>query len=211
MKQPLRVLHLEDSAEDCKLVERLLFNDGIACETKRVDTGTEFFDALQNESFDLILADCKLPTYSGLQALEIAHALRPEVPFIFVSGTIGEEKAIESLRHGATDYVLKDRLSELAPAVRRALSEAEERGLFRELQQRLRPAERTEAISTFSNVITHEFNNLATIILGHTSLLKTEYNKPERVLEINAEIEHAALRAAEIVHQLFASADKSEK
>jgi len=210
MKQPLRVLHLEDSRRDCELIEDLLLKAGIACKTKRVETGADFFDALQNELFDLILADCRLPTFSGLQALEIAQALRPEVPFIFVSGTLGEDKAIESLRHGATDYVLKERLPDLAPAVRRALAEAEERALFRELQQRLRRAGRTEAISTFSNVIARDFNDIATTILEHTSLLKTESHKPERVLEINTTIEHAALKASEIAQQLLAFARKSE-
>ncbi len=138
MKQSLRVLHIEDSVEDSELVRQLLLKEGINCEVKRVETRPEVFDSLQTESFDLILADCKLPKFSGLHALEIAHALKPETPFVFVSGTIGEETAIESLRNGATDYVLKDRLSRLAPAVRRALAEAEERTLCRQLQLRLR-------------------------------------------------------------------------
>src|SRR5258708_39750294 len=124
MKQSLRVLHIEDSREDCELIAQMLLKEGLACEVIRVETRPEVFDALQHQSFDLILADCKLPSFSGLHALEIAHALKPEIPFVFVSGTIGEETAIESLRNGAADYVLKDRLSRLAPAVRRALAEA---------------------------------------------------------------------------------------
>lgn len=210
MKQPLRVLHLEDSIEDFELVGRLLSKEGIACERKRVETRTQFFDGLQNESFDLIMADCKLPGFSGLEALEIAQALKPEAPFIFVSGTIGEEAAIESLRNGATDYVLKDQLIRLAPAVRHAVAEAEERMLRRELQQRLRQAARLEAIGTLSNGIAHDFNNILTIILGHVSLLTTEYNKPERVFEIRDTITLAAQRASGIVEQLLAFARKSE-
>jgi len=210
MKQPLRVLHLEDSRKDCELIEQLLLKDGITCETKRVDTGPEFFDALKSEAFDLIMADCSLPSFSGLQALEVAQALRPDVPFIFVSGTLGEEKAIESLRHGATDYVLKGRLPDLAPAVRRAMAEAKERVLFREMQQRLRRAGRTEAISTFSNTIEHDFKEIAATILEQTSLLKTEYKKPKRVLEINDKIEQATLRAKELMPRLLALARKNE-
>ena len=171
MKSPLQVLHIEDSKEDCELIQHLLAKDGLTCEVSRVETRAEVFDALQNDKYDLILADCKLPSFSGLHALEIAHALKPEIPFVFVSGTIGEETAIESLRNGATDYVLKDHLFRLAPAVRRALAEAEERRLCRKLQHRLREAGRLEAISTLSNGIAHDFNNILTIILGHASLL----------------------------------------
>ena len=164
MKQTLNILHIEDSKEDSELVQHLLMSNGLNCEVTRIESRPEIFDELEKKSYDLILADCKLPNFSGLRALEIAHALKPEIPFVFVSGTIGEETAIESLRNGATDYVLKDRLSRLVPAVRRALAEAEERSLCRQLQQRLREAGRLEAISTLSNGIAHDFNNILTII-----------------------------------------------
>ena len=210
MKQPLHVLHIEDSEEDSELIHRLLSGNGIPCQMTRVETRPQVFDALQTKSFDLILSDCKLPRFSGFHALEIARALKPEIPFVFVSGTIGEETAIESLRNGATDYVLKDRLNRLVPAVRRALSEAEERTLCRQLQQRLREAGRMEAISALSNGIAHDFNNILTIILGHTSLLTMESAHPDRVLEISETISEAARRAVEIVDQLLAFGRKSE-
>ncbi len=134
MKQILNILHIEDSTEDSELIGDLLSNSGFQCQITRIESRPEVFDALEKNEYDLILADCKLPNFSGLRALEIAHALKPEIPFVFVSGTIGEETAIESLRNGATDYVLKDRLSRLAPSVRRALAEAEERTMCRRLQ-----------------------------------------------------------------------------
>ena len=170
----------------------------------------KFSGELEKNSYDLILSDCKLPSFSGMRALEISHALRPEIPFVFVSGTIGEETAIESLRNGATDYVLKDRLARLVPAVRRALAEAEERTLCRQLQQRLREAGRLEAISTLSNGIAHDFNNILTIILGHASLLPLEKDQPERILEIGETIAEASRRGSEIVQQLLAFARKSD-
>jgi two-component system cell cycle sensor histidine kinase/response regulator CckA len=210
MKQTLNILHIEDSKEDSELISELLLRNGFQCEITRVETRPEVFDALEKNSYDLILADCKLPDFSGLRALEIAHALKPETPFVFVSGTIGEETAIESLRNGATDYVLKDRLSRLVPAVRRALAEAEERTMCRQLQQRLREAGRLEAISTLSNGIAHDFNNILTIILGHASLLTMEHENPQRVLEISGTISEAALRGSEIVQQLLAFARKSD-
>ena len=210
MKQPLNVLHIEDSAEDSELIRVMLANNGLPCNVTRVDSRPQVFDELEKNTFDLILADCQLPGFSGLRALEIAHALKPEIPFVFVSGTIGEETAIESLRNGATDYVLKDRLSRLVPAVRRALAEAEERMLCRQLQQRLREAGRLEAISTLSDGIAHDFNNLLTIILGHASLLAMHHDKPERVLEISQTISEAGQRGCEIVQQLLAFARKSD-
>jgi signal transduction histidine kinase len=210
MKQPLRILHVEDSIEDSELIRHLLLKDGVDCEIIRVETRAEAFDKLQNESIDLILADVLLPNFNGMHALEISRALKPDIPFVFVSGTMGEEKAIESLRNGATDYVLKDRLSRLIPAVRRALAEAEERNLRRQLQHRLREVARLEAVSTLSNGIAHDFNNILTIILGHASLLTIEHDRPERVLELTATITAAARRASEVVQQLLAFAHRSE-
>lgn len=206
----LNILHIEDSKDDSELIKRLLVDNGFPCEVTRIETRAEVFDELEKNTFDLILADCKLPNFSGLRALEIAHALKPETPFVFVSGTIGEETAIESLRNGATDYVLKDRLSRLVPAVRRALAEAEERTMVRQLQQRLREAGRLEAISTLSNGIAHDFNNILTIILGHASLLTMQQNHPERVAEISNTIMEAGRRGSEIVQQLLAFARKSD-
>src|SRR5579863_7249724 len=111
MKLKLRILHLEDCQADSEIVRHLLANDGIDCEIVRHDTRTEFIEALDKKDFDLIFADCTLPEFSGIHALELARQHAPETPFIFVSGTIGEDSAIESLRCGATDYVLKNRLS----------------------------------------------------------------------------------------------------
>jgi two-component system cell cycle sensor histidine kinase/response regulator CckA len=210
MKQTLNILHIEDSKEDSELIGRLLNNNGIACDVTRIESRPEIFDELEKHAYDIILADCKLPNFSGQRALEIAHALKPEIPFVFVSGTIGEETAIESLRNGATDYVLKDRLSRLVPAVRRALAEAEERAMCRQLQQRLREAGRLEAISTLSNGIAHDFNNILTIILGHAALLTMEHKNPDRVLEISGTITEAGRRGSEIVQQLLAFARKSD-
>ncbi len=121
----VRVLHLEDSEADASLVEALLQDGGIACTVLRVETEEAFTAALEEGGFNIILADNSLPSYDGLSALARARERCPELPFIFVSGTLGEEVAIESLRAGATDYILKQRLSRLAPAVKRALDEAE--------------------------------------------------------------------------------------
>jgi PAS domain S-box-containing protein len=141
MHRPLRVLSLEDDPVDTELIQETLEADGIACELIRVDTRDAFVDSLDG-SIDLILADYTLPTFDGLSALKHALSARPDVPFIFVSGTLGEEVAIEALKIGATDYVLKTRLSRLAPSVRRALREADERAERKRAQEALAQNER---------------------------------------------------------------------
>ena len=128
MNPPLRVLHLEDDVRDTELVQATLEGEGIASELTRFETEEDFITALKRGSFDLILADYTLPSFDGLSALKIAQQHSPDVPFIFVSGTLGEDVAIEALKTGATDYVLKTRLARLGPAVNRALRETGERG-----------------------------------------------------------------------------------
>jgi signal transduction histidine kinase/FixJ family two-component response regulator len=127
MNSPLRVLHLEDDAWDTELVQATLEGEGIQSELTRVEREQDFLAALKRESLDLILADYTLPSFDGLSALRIARQHSPDVPFIFVSGTLGQDVAIEALKTGATDYVLKTRLARLGPAVNRALREARER------------------------------------------------------------------------------------
>jgi PAS domain S-box-containing protein len=127
VKSLLRILLLEDDASDAELVRGYLEADGLVCVLTRTQTRAEFVAALADDNIDLILADYKLPSFDGFSALKLAQGVRPDVPFIMVSGTLGEELAVESVKIGATDYVLKTGLSRLAPAVRRALGEAEER------------------------------------------------------------------------------------
>jgi PAS domain S-box-containing protein len=120
---PLRILHLEDDPADAALIEAILTNEGLICAIERVHTRVDFERALERDH-DLILADFALPGFGGIAAQALARERRPDVPFVFVSGTMGEEVAIERLKDGATDYVLKQRLHRLPSAVRRALDEA---------------------------------------------------------------------------------------
>ena len=124
---PIRILHLEDDRADAELVEATLASEGLAVVSQVVATRAAYEAALQPDSLDLILADFSLPNFDGRAALTLAQKAAPAVPFIFVTGKLLEEEAIETLKNGATDYVYKNRLSRLAPAVRRALREAEER------------------------------------------------------------------------------------
>jgi signal transduction histidine kinase/CheY-like chemotaxis protein len=136
----LRILLLEDSTPDAALIQDLLEAEHFVCEVNRVQTRAEFQAALEDRGIDLILADYKLPSFDGLSALQLALNARPDLPFIFVSG-FGEEIAIEALTSGATDYVLKTRLSRLVPSVQRALREARERAERKKAEEALRRSE----------------------------------------------------------------------
>lgn len=127
MEEVLNIVYLEDDRLDIELVRETLTREGIEHRLIPVDTKPEFVKALNNSSLNLILADYSLPSFDGIAAFEIAQNLSPDIPFIFVSGKIGEDLAVETIKRGATDYVLKQRLSYLAPAVRRALQAAKER------------------------------------------------------------------------------------
>jgi two-component system cell cycle sensor histidine kinase/response regulator CckA len=127
MPDELKILHLEDDRQDAELVRETLAADGIIAEVECVDTEPGYVCALEQRKFDLILADYSLPSFDGDTALAIASEKAPGIPFIFVSGSLGEEVAIESLKSGATDYVLKHRLQRLSHAVYRAIQERSER------------------------------------------------------------------------------------
>ncbi len=138
MKTLLHILHLEDNPDDALFTDRQLKTGGLNFTIKRVESQQEFEHELESPAVDLILCDFSMPKFDGLSALKLARKMRPEVPFIFLSGTIGEEMAIKALREGATDYVLKDRLPRLVSAVKRALREAHEAVERRQMEQRLR-------------------------------------------------------------------------
>ena len=122
----MNLLHLEDSDADAELIGELIATEWPDFQIERVQTEEEFVQALHHSRVDLILADLALPGFDGMSALSIARDVRPEVPFIFLSGTMREDDAVETLRNGATDYILKDRIGRLVPAIRRALTEREE-------------------------------------------------------------------------------------
>ncbi len=124
---PLRFVLLEDDPSDAELIELELARTGLPVEWRHVMTEADFRTALTTPTPHVVLADYTLPGFDGMAALRILKELRPDVPFIFVSGSLGEERAIEALKSGATDYVLKDRLSRLPSVVTRALTEAHER------------------------------------------------------------------------------------
>jgi PAS domain S-box-containing protein len=138
MRHPLRILSVEDDPKDADLIEDLLATEGIVCDITRVENQADFMASLKQGGVDLILADYSLPSFDGISALKLAIKICPDVPFIFVSGTLGEEVAIEALKIGATDYVLKTSLSRLVPSVQRALRESTQKAERKRAEEALR-------------------------------------------------------------------------
>lgn len=140
----MNILHLEDSPEDAELVREIILDVWPTCRIQCVGSRVAFVDALHRQ-YDLILSDFALTSINGLEALKLAKCATPDTPFIFLSGTIGEDRAIEAVQAGAADYVLKDRMKRLIPAITRALRESEDR------RQRRLAERRSRELSDFLN------------------------------------------------------------
>src|SRR5256885_1232476 len=148
---------LEDNPMDAELSKHTLRRGGVHFTSLRTDNEQDFIRAIEKDAPDLILSDYALPGFDGYAALEIAKQMCPETPFIFVTGTMGEEVAIETLKNGATDYVLKHRLSRLVPSVHRALREAQERKERRRAEDQLRQShEQLRALSVYLQSVREE-------------------------------------------------------
>jgi DNA-binding NtrC family response regulator len=141
-QRPARILILEDEPWDAELAQRLLAAARLEVTAVVVDTRESFTDQLAAFRPDIILSDFSLPGFSGRTALKIAQERCPQIPFVFWSGVLGDEAAVELIKEGATDYILKDRPARLATAIRRALAEAEQRAQLARLEDHLLRAQR---------------------------------------------------------------------
>ena len=202
----LRILLLEDDPSDAELVQATLEADQLVCDVNVVKTRAEFLTGLESQQIDLVLADYKLPSFDGLSALKLLLSIRPDLPFIFVSGTFGEESAIEALKIGATDYVLKTRLSKLVPAVRRALRAKVERQRVIELEDTLRQIQKMETLGQLTGGIAHDFKNLLMLITGNLEIIEDAVPRDDDL--IRRALERARVgadRAAALTQRLLAS------
>ena len=186
MEKKLRILILEDVPADAELMERELRKGGIIFSSKKVDTKKAFLKELKEFAPDLILGDYSLPSFDGLTALAIVQEKYPDIPFIFVSGSIGEELAIETLKRGSTDYVLKDRLSRLVPGVNRALREIKERTERKKAEEALKESEKKyrQVVENATEII-YSLDTKGNFTYGNPTALKTTGFSLEEIRQFN--------------------------
>jgi signal transduction histidine kinase len=199
---------VEDSTDDYELVLRALASSGRELVTRRVETAGEMEAALAAYAWDVVLSDYSLPGFDGLAAFALLRKHDADVPFLLVSGTVGEDVAVAALKAGVQDYLLKDRLSRLAPAVEREIVEAEARRERRKLEEQFRQAQKMEALGSLAGGVAHDFNNLLTTILGYTELLTMRHGDEPELLEDLREIKKAGERASALTQQLLAFSRK---
>jgi two-component system cell cycle sensor histidine kinase/response regulator CckA len=203
---PLSVLMVEDSDEDTELVIRELRRGGYDVSFVRVDTPQAMSATLEDQTWDVVICDYSLPHFGGADALRLLRGRNLDTPFIYVSGTIGEDTAVAALKQGAHDYILKGSLKRLLPAIQRELKEAEQRREEAQLERQRRNQERFEAIGRLAGGIAHDFNNLIGAILGWAELGQDEAGNDSGLQDRFRQIRSQAERAAGLTTQLLAFA-----
>lgn len=205
MQTKLKLLMIEDSESDAELLARAIRKGGYDVTYKRVDT-RETLRMCLFDSWDLVVSDHSMPGFSGVAALAMVREKCPDVPFIFVSGTIGEDIAVDAMRVGAQDYIMKGNLARLLPAIDRELREAKNRAEHRKAQLRMQQLEKFEAIGKLAGGIAHDFNNVIGAIMGWAELGKEEVPDGSRAAKYFQNIRAQAERAAGLTRQLLAYA-----
>lgn len=201
----IRVLQVEDSALDAELVLGELDADGIKYEVCLVDDEAHFLSALESFEPHIVLSDLSLPGFSGERALDLLREQGSDTPFIFISATLGEEAAIEALRRGATDYILKQNPARLASAVRRALAEVEDQRARRRAEEEMIRVQRFESLAMLAGGLSHDLRNLLQpLLLAGDSL--QDYDHDPRLARLGELVRDCGKRGLEMVHSMLSFA-----
>ena len=201
----VRILQVEDSALDAELMLGELERDGIRYESRLVDDEPQFVAALDEFAPDIVLSDLSMPKFSGRHALTLLRQRDEDLPFIFVSATLGEEAAIAALRDGATDYILKQNPARLASAVRRALREADARRERRRTEAELVRSQRFESLALLAGGLSHDLRNLLQPLLLAADSLR-DYRDDPRLARLGDLVRDCGKRGLEMVHSMLSFA-----
>jgi two-component system cell cycle sensor histidine kinase/response regulator CckA len=206
----LRVLLVEDSESEAKLVLRELARLGRPIESERVETAKAMREALERSAWDVVLSDWSMPSFSGPAALALMKGMGLDLPFIIVSGTVGEEAAVDTMRAGARDFVLKGKLARLSPAIEREVREHKLREAHRrseaalsKSQELLRQAQKMESLGMLAGGVAHDFNNMLSIIQGYSEMVLGDLDPLSPIRRDMEEIRAATKRAADLTRQLL--------
>ncbi len=204
MGKPLRVLIVEDSEDDARLLLRELRRGGFEPACERVEDADAMSAALGKGTWDAILCDYNLPKFSAPAALKLMKIAGLDLPFILVSGVIGEEKAVKVMKAGAQDFIVKGKFARLVPAIERELAEARVRREHKRAQQKLRHVQKMEALGQLAGGIAHDFNNLLVPITVLTQLTMDEVPAESQWRSNLEEVIEACARGAQLVEQILA-------
>lgn len=202
---PIRVIHVEDDPIDAELISSFLQEHGLQIEWTHVDDEASLVQALSQQRPDLVLSDLTMPGFSGYKALELVRERSPYTPFIFVSGTMGEETAVDALRLGATDYILKSSLARLPSAVRRAIREAEERELRDRTEAELMRSQRLDSLAMLAGGLSHDLRNILQPLLMVAPMI-SERTQDQRLLRLGELVEDCAKRGLDMVASMLSFA-----
>ncbi len=204
MEKKVRILLIEDSEDDAKLLLRELERGGFEVFPKRVESLKDFSDALDQESWDLAISDFFLPKLTGLDVLTVFKSKKIDIPFLLVSGSVGEERAVQVMRAGAHDFIPKDNLSRLVPAVERELAESKVRERLRVSEAQFIQSQKMEGIGRLAGGVAHDFNNVLAVILMNAEAALENLEHKEVVSRAVGQVKKSADRAAGLTRQLLA-------
>lgn len=206
MPTPLRALIVEDSQNDCDLLLGVLSRGGYEVTHRRVYSAATLLAVLEEGQWDIVISDYSMPGFKGTDALAMVRDKGLDVPFVFLSGTIGEEIAVNAMRAGAQDYVIKGNAARLLPAIQRELREAEVRLERKQMEQRLRQLEKFEALGKLAGGVAHDFNNVIGAIMGWAELGADRVSSESPEAKLFRNIQAQATKAADLTRQLLAYA-----